>query len=251
MTTTTLTTRDLAQAAGISEQAIRDYEAGNLLPPVPRHENGYRAFTAIHLAALLVIRALKEAGYARKEMRRAMDAVHAGRVPDALALLDAHNGRLWERRVALAHSSRRADPVPADARREAVLSIGEAARRVGVRPSTLRFWESMDVIRVARDPSSSFRQYRAADLDRLAAIKRLRGLGVPWTEIGDALRAPGEVVSVGVDRGEGGLVRDIDRQSWLNARATAMVCCYATMVQRVQGGAGDDVLALFLDAIAS
>lgn len=251
-----LTTRDLALAAKVSEQAVRDYEAGGLLPPVPRRQNGYRAFSAMHLAALIVVRALKEAGYARAEMMIVMDAMHRGSLSMALALIDDHHGTLRERRASLARAERdqsvtHADPNSGVARREVTLSIGEAARRLDMRTSTLRLWESLGVIRVERDPSNGYRRFGEADLARIAAIKRMRELGVPWDAIREAVHVP---PADSCEDGQGsasGIFREIDRQSWLNVRATTLACAYCTVCQGAGEDADDDLLRPFLDSLAA
>ena len=222
------TTRDLAQAAGISEQAVRDYEASGLLPPVPRRANGYRAYSAVHLAALLVVRALKEAGYTRAEMTTVMGAIHRGSLPAALDLLDTHHGSIRDRRASLSRvEGGCADPDPVAVERDETVSIGEAARRLGVRTSTVRFWESLGLFSVGRNPANGYRQFGPHDLARLAEVARLRSLGVPWGAIRDAAQPVPEAWDVDREDSRSGIVDEADRQSWLNARATAMVCAYA------------------------
>ncbi len=53
-----LRTIDLARAAGISVQQVRNYEALGLLPPASRSKSGYRLYTQRHLAALKTARGL-------------------------------------------------------------------------------------------------------------------------------------------------------------------------------------------------
>ena len=53
-----LRTIDLARAAGISVQQVRNYESLGLLPPAERSKSGYRLYTECHLAALKTARGL-------------------------------------------------------------------------------------------------------------------------------------------------------------------------------------------------
>lgn len=249
-----LTTRDLARVAGISEQAVRDYESAGLLPPVPRAVNGYRAFSASHLAALLVVRGLKDAGYARDEMKRVMGAIDRGSLAPAMAILDAHHHTLWERRTELARGGGDAGAAPLGARSRrdlhSCLTIGAAARRVGVSVATVRFWEAVGVVQVGRDPANGYRRFTEANVDRLAAVKALRGLGVSWDAIREAVRdapparedAPRPMPAIQVD---------IDRQSLLNARATSLVWAYASVRAGAAGEIGHDPLRAFLDILAA
>lgn len=244
------TTRDLARAARISEQAVRDYEASGLLPPVPRQENGYRAFAATHLAALCVLRGLKEAGYSRGGVTMVMQAIERGSLSPALALLDQHHHLLSVRRMALAQAGAdqsAGSEVPSDSARRR-LSIGEAAKRLGVRTSTLRFWESLGLFRVARNPANGFREFDEADIERIAGIIRMRALGISWDAIREATRAGHANVPEG---GTSAIDADMARQSWLNARATAIVCAYAAVRSSVTPGADDDLMGPFLESLAA
>jgi DNA-binding transcriptional MerR regulator len=72
-----LRTIDLARAAGISVQQVRNYEAFGLLPPVSRSKSGYRLYTQQHLAALKTARSLV-AGYGWQRMPKIMQALHLG-----------------------------------------------------------------------------------------------------------------------------------------------------------------------------
>lgn len=180
----TMKTHQLAEAAGISEQAVRDYEANNLLPLVSRLANGYRNYTARHLAALLTIRALRAASYTRAEMVTIMNALHDRSIHLALDVLDRHHADLDARRRQIvvpqpvnAGHWQRASTQPGS------VNISQAAAVVGVRPSTLRFWESLSLLTVDRNASSGFREYDESDLDRLHAIRQMRSLDFDWETV--------------------------------------------------------------------
>ncbi|NJC65654.1 MerR family DNA-binding transcriptional regulator [Planosporangium flavigriseum] len=79
---------DLAQAAGISVQQVRNYIDLGVLPPVERTASGYRIFTDDHAAALTVARQLAE-GHGWARTRDIMRAAHAGDLEAVLAALDA------------------------------------------------------------------------------------------------------------------------------------------------------------------
>ncbi|MFC0533775.1 MerR family transcriptional regulator [Phytohabitans kaempferiae] len=93
-------TVDLARAAGVSTQQIRNYEDAGVLPPVPRTASGYRTFDERHLSAVLTYRALA-AGHGPEPARAIMRTVLAGDVAGALALVDAGHAGLHEERAAL------------------------------------------------------------------------------------------------------------------------------------------------------
>jgi DNA-binding transcriptional MerR regulator/quercetin dioxygenase-like cupin family protein len=62
------------------------------------------------------------------------------------------------------------------------VTIGEAARRVGVSPSALRLWERQGLVRPRRS-NGRYRLYSEADLEQLRTVRRMRQV--------DRLNAPG------------------------------------------------------------
>lgn len=67
-----------------------------------------------------------------------------------------------------------------------LLTIGEVARRSGVAPSALRFYETEGLIRSERS-SGGQRRYRRQMLRRVAFIRIAQRLGLSLAEIRDAL----------------------------------------------------------------
>jgi DNA-binding transcriptional MerR regulator len=141
-------TIDLARAAGISTQMVRNYERAGFLPAAERSPAGYRRYTARHLHALRAARAMI-AGHGWQPARQILHAVHHGDLPAALALVDACHAALHQRRreieatLGALRSVAAALPEPVAARvlLRPGMTIGAAARHVGVRVSALRFWE--------------------------------------------------------------------------------------------------------------
>src|SRR5579875_631283 len=92
-----LRTIDLARAAGISVQQVRNYEALGLLPPAERSKSGYRLYTQRHLAALKTARSLVP-GYGWQRTPAIMQALHRGDLGVALATIDARHAELAGKR---------------------------------------------------------------------------------------------------------------------------------------------------------
>ena len=65
------------------------------------------------------------------------------------------------------------------------LAIGEAARRSGVNPSTLRFYENRGLIS-SRRVGGNHRRYHRSMLRRIAIIRVAQTLGLSLREIGEA-----------------------------------------------------------------
>ncbi len=180
---------DLGRAAGISAQTVRTYEAVGFLPPAGRTPTGYRRYGPRHLQALLAARAMI-AGYGWQEALGIMRLVHQGDLAAAVAAVDACHAALHQQRCdgqATLQALRRSatlEPVGgglARGRRTRThLQVGQAARRVGVRVSTVRFWEEQGLLAPQREPRSGYRLYDAAQMHRLEVIALLRrgGYGV-------------------------------------------------------------------------
>jgi DNA-binding transcriptional MerR regulator len=60
-----------------------------------------------------------------------------------------------------------------------MLSIGEMARRSGVKVPTIRYYEQMGLIAAPERTSGNQRRYSKRELDRLTFIRHARDLGLP------------------------------------------------------------------------
>lgn len=169
---------DLARAAGVAVQTVRRYEAMGLLPPAARGPRGYRHYGARHLHALQAARVMI-AGYGGVPPTLSiLGAVHRGDLAAAIAAVDACHAELDRQRrevEALIGALRVA--TPAGAVQRFPLQIGAAARLVGVRISTVRFWESVGLLQPRRDPASRYRRYDAAEFRHLQLVALLRAAG--------------------------------------------------------------------------
>ncbi|MFK4544674.1 DNA-binding transcriptional MerR regulator [Streptomyces tendae] len=177
-----LRTVDLARAAGLSTQQVRNYEDAGVLPPAGRTDAGYRVFGERHRDALLTYRALQP-GYGAVTATRVMRAVHAGDVAGALALVDAAHAALHEERVSLRAAGEAlealagrdaAAPPPRSGDEPRGLRIGEVAALVGVRASALRVWEEAGLLVPGRERGTGYRVYGPADVRDARVVRALR-----------------------------------------------------------------------------
>lgn len=60
---------EIAQLVGLTPKAIRFYESAHLISPPHRQENGYRAYTQLHLQTLKLIKRAREVGFSLDECR--------------------------------------------------------------------------------------------------------------------------------------------------------------------------------------
>ncbi|ANY05532.1 DNA polymerase III subunit beta family protein [Pseudonocardia sp. HH130630-07] len=77
-----------------------------------------------------------------------------------------------------------------------LMSIGVFARRCGLTPGALRFYDDAGLLPPAWvDPASGYRYYRADQEERAVAVRRLREIGMPLVRVGTVLDAdPDEAV---------------------------------------------------------
>jgi DNA-binding transcriptional MerR regulator len=176
---THLRTTDLARAAQVSVQLVRNYEAYGFIPIVERSPSGYRCYTRQHLVALTTARRLIE-GYGRPLAQQIMQALHQGQLARALALIDERHAELARTRAqleqTLATLSVLAAQLPEETNVQAGgrVRVGAAARLVGVRVSALRFWEQQGLLRPARESGSRYRLFDQRQLRRLHIVALLR-----------------------------------------------------------------------------
>jgi DNA-binding transcriptional MerR regulator len=174
---------DLAREHGLSTQAIRNYEEAGILPEAERTPHGYRVYTPVHQRALRAFLALV-AGHGHRTAALIMRAIHDGATDEALRLIDeSHAQLLDDRRTLQAVEAALAglDAVP-DGGSGSTL-IGPLARRLGIRPATLRAWERAGLLQPSRDPRTGYRVYSAADVRDALVVWQLRRGGYPLEQI--------------------------------------------------------------------
>ncbi|WP_327117577.1 MerR family DNA-binding transcriptional regulator [Nocardia sp. NBC_01730] len=166
---------DLARGHGLSTQAIRNYEAAGILPDAERTRHDYRAYTPLHAQALRAFLALVP-GHGHQTATLIMQAINRGTTEDALRLIDESHAQLIDDRRTLQAVEAALDdlgPVPQE---RGDTFVGPLARRLGIRPATLRKWERAGLVRPRRDPQTGYRVYCAADVrDALLAHQLRRG----------------------------------------------------------------------------
>ncbi|PXY33718.1 MerR family DNA-binding transcriptional regulator [Prauserella flavalba] len=140
---------DLAREHGLSTQAVRNYEAAGILPATERSPHGYRTYTPLHANALRAFLALLP-GHGHERATAIMRAVNSDATAAALRLIDeSHVQLLGDRRTlqAVEVALRDLEPVPEE---RGEVFVGPLARRLGIRPATLRKWEQAGLVHQLR-----------------------------------------------------------------------------------------------------
>ncbi|HEY9380301.1 MAG TPA: Cu(I)-responsive transcriptional regulator [Burkholderiales bacterium] len=84
-------------------------------------------------------------------------------------------------------TARQNRPDMADARREGLYSIGQAAEQAGVSVKMVRYYESIGLVPRASRTQGGYRLYTENDIHQLVFIRRARALGFTIDEIGKLL----------------------------------------------------------------
>jgi DNA-binding transcriptional MerR regulator len=220
---------DLARGHGLSTQAVRNYEAAGILPEADRSPHGYRSYTPLHAQALRAFLALVP-GHGHQTAASVMQAINRGATEDALRLIDASHAQLLDDRrtlQAVEAALRDLEPVP---QQRGDTFVGPLARRLGLRPATLRKWERAGLVRPRRDPQTRYRIYGPADVRDVLLAHQLRRGGYLLEQIAPLIaqvRAAGGVAPL-----------DATLRDWharLSARSRAMLSGAAALDDYLAG----------------
>ena len=178
---------DLAREAGLSTQAVRNYEQLGFLPLVQRSVHGYRQYDQQHLQALRVS-CLLRAAFGWQHALQIMQCVHNADLSAALAIIDGRHAVIHHKRKELEETIKilrnvldaSADTMSEGKKGVRPLTIGEAAKRFGIQNSAIRFWEEWGLVQPLRDKESNYRLYDEKQLTKLQMIVLLRkgGYGI-------------------------------------------------------------------------
>ena len=133
------------------------------------------------------------AGYGWQPALSVMQAVHRNDLEAALLVVDSRHAALdrGRREVEETLSALRAVSETPEAQSgtrgrtgdRKLLRVGEAAQRVGVRVSALRFWEEQGLLRPEREASSGYRLYDEEQMRSLQVVALLRQGGYGFEAI--------------------------------------------------------------------
>ena len=233
----TMSAATVAAAAGYSVQQVRDLEALGVIPAATRAPNGYRQFAAGHVRGLRAYRDLARAVSA-VEARRVMRQIY-NEPPDVAAALicELHTRLNREREQTLAARSAlqsiseeaMTDDAPTDAD---AMTITELSRAIGVKASTLRFWESVGLVDPERiaTASGTARRYPVAAIREARITAALRAGGYRLFDVQEAITAVRKLADVA-----GSLVALDARLEAIAERAFALFRASALLADIING----------------
>ncbi|MFF1304842.1 MerR family transcriptional regulator [Streptomyces sp. NPDC058307] len=187
-------TADVARESGYSVQQVRDLERLGVIPPAVRSDNGYRSYTPLHVHALRAYRGLA-AAVGPVEARRLLAELRTATITEAAAAVDEVHARLARERAEVLRAQRALQGIRdegderddrdgqdgQDGENGDFMTITQLAEALGVRSSTLRFWEEEGLVRPERVTTLRARRYGPAAIRaaRLVVALRAGGYGIP------------------------------------------------------------------------
>ncbi|WKG04075.1 MerR family transcriptional regulator [Mycolicibacterium sp. HK-90] len=228
----------MAAETGYSVQQIRDLERLGVIASAVRAGNGYRQFSA---AVVGEVRAYRDLAHAvgPVEARRTMRAIRMVPPGEAVALVCSLHTQIDRGREQALVARRALEAIQGEAETEAApvetdaMTITELSRALGVRASTLRFWEKQGLVK----PERIDRQTGSARIYPVEAIREAR--------ITAALRAAGYRIP-DVQRTVAA-IRDLDdvsrslealdtRLNSITDRTLSLLRAAATLAQIIESG---------------
>lgn len=168
---------DLARAAQVTPQTVRNLEAQNVLPTAERTASDYRRYGPAHLSALHAYRALTRA-HGAPIARSIMVAITAGDIATGIAEVDAAHVALHAQREELDDLALALQTIGGEQSHELTamdrVSIGELAEMLGVRTSALRIWEAAGLLSSMRDGAHGYREFTESQVQAARVIHLLR-----------------------------------------------------------------------------
>ncbi|GED98696.1 MerR family transcriptional regulator [Gordonia crocea] len=240
-----MTTATVAAAAGYSVQQVRDLEALGVVGPAARTGSGYRQFSPEHVRGLRAYRDLAHA-VGPVDARRALRQIRRDPPDRAAALVGEFHSRLNREREQTLAARAALESISAEAATDAppaagdAMTITELSQALGVRASTLRFWESVGLVAPERVPTAAgtARRYpvRAIREARITAALRAGGYRIP--EVMQAITAIRELPDVATS-----LAALDARLQAISQRALALLRAGALIAEIIEGAAPDSQLS--------
>ncbi|MBP2454746.1 MerR family transcriptional regulator [Mycolicibacterium lutetiense] len=183
-----LTVSAVAAETGYSVQQIRDLERLGVVASAVRAGNGYRQFSTTVIRELHAYRDLAHAA-GPVEARRTMREIRTLPPAEAVALVSSLHIRINQEREQALVARLALEAIQGEAKIEAApaaadaMTITELSRALGVRASTLRYWETEGLVKPERiaNRTGSARRYQVEAIReaRITAALRAAGYRIP------------------------------------------------------------------------
>lgn len=172
-------TGEVAAIIGIHPNTVRLYEEWGLIPRPERRENGYRIFTDLHIAQIILLRTAFRVeilqGGLRKSIVTMVKTAAAGNFSQAMVLTHKYLAQLErehehaEEAIAIVQQLLSGEEEDSDGS----MKRKEVSEHLGISMDTLRNWEMNGLLAVKRK-QNGYRVYTNSDIKKLKIIRSLR-----------------------------------------------------------------------------
>lgn len=174
-----LRTAKVSIASGYSPQQVRNLEGLGVIPAAQRGVNGYREYSTLHVEALNAYRWMAVA-VGPVDARALLIRLRGRGLAEAAAEVDLAHMRLAHVRARVTDAQVALDLIQTGSVAHDLgdtMTISELAEALGVRTSTLRFWEKEGLVAPQRVTSLRARLYDPRAIRDARIVAALRGAG--------------------------------------------------------------------------
>lgn len=163
---------DIARRLKVSTTTLRHYEDFRMIPEVIRSPNGYRVYTAEHIAYFSCIREMLH-GFALSEIAKILKTIMAKRIDEALWIANKAQAALQNDKYVCDQIKQRfLLKKRIGASKE--YSIDAVSKATGIIPSTIRYWDKIGLISASRCAANNYRTFTQTHMDEILMIQALK-----------------------------------------------------------------------------
>jgi DNA-binding transcriptional MerR regulator len=144
-----------------------------MVPEVTRSPNGYRVYSAEHIAYLSCIREMVH-GFALSEIAKMLKAIMAKQIDEALWMANRAQAALDKDRYVCGQIKQRFLLKKEVAAAPKEYSIDAVSKATGIIPSTIRYWDKMGLISATRCAANNYRTFTHKHVDEILMIQALK-----------------------------------------------------------------------------
>lgn len=163
---------DIARRLKVSTTTLRHYEDFGMIPEVMRSPNGYRIYSAEHVAYFICIREMMH-GFTLSEIAKILKPIMAKEIDEALWMANKAQAALQnDKSICDQIKQRFLCKKRIIASKE--YSIDAVSKATGIIPSTIRYWDKIGLISASRCRANNYRIFSATHIDEILMIQALK-----------------------------------------------------------------------------
>ncbi|WEG17340.1 MerR family DNA-binding transcriptional regulator [Alkalihalophilus pseudofirmus] len=160
---------DIAAKLNVSTNTLRNYEAKGLVPSPKRTASGYRIYSSVHLIYFSCVKSLSD-GFGMDVAVKVMKSIRGMKIDEALWTLNDELIRRGEEKKFVIEAVKL---IEYSEKNSCLWSLGEAAERMNVSRTAIRYWDKEGYIRAIRDSDSGYRTFDGLQLAKISLLKAI------------------------------------------------------------------------------